>query len=180
MLRDDYYKSGVIHTAQGEPPNSRSKPTPRGKQVTGRPITKGKLLRPGGPGGGPSRLTSRPAASRPVPHPTPSQPASVQQRHIPSQPRPTPQPAVSQSKTPVQPLAAVNGISSSRNDSAPSTTRAPPPPPPTAPSAVKKDTYRALYDFTGESEIELSVRKDENIEIIRKEGNGKFGTNRSA
>ncbi|KAI4217326.1 MAG: hypothetical protein LQ351_000635 [Letrouitia transgressa] len=135
--RDDYYKSGAIHTAPGEPPNSRSKPTPRGKQVTGRPITKGKLLRPGGPGGGPSRLTSRPAAPRSVPQPMPSQPAPVQQRNIPSQPRPNPKSAVSQYKTPVQPLAAVNGINSSR-----------------------------------ESEIELSVRKNEDIEVIKKEGNG--------
>lgn len=173
--RDDYYKSGAIHTAPGEPPNSRSKPTPRGKQVTGRPITKGKLLRPGGPGGGPSRLTSRPAAPRSVPQPMPSQPAPVQQRNIPSQPRPNPKSAVSQYKTPVQPLAAVNGINSSRDDSAGSATRAPPPPPPTAPPAVKKDTYRALYDFTGESEIELSVRKNEDIEVIKKEGNGKYG-----
>ncbi|KAL9610008.1 MAG: hypothetical protein Q9167_005250 [Letrouitia subvulpina] len=172
VLRDDYYKSGAIHTAQGEPPNSRSKPTPRGKQVAGRPITKGKLLRPGGPGGGPSRLTSRPAAPRPVPQPVLSQPASVQQRQIPPQPRPTPQPAISQSKTLVQPLATVNGISNSRNGFTPSANRAPPPPPPTAPPAIKKDTYRALYDFTGESETELSVWKDENVEIIRKEGNG--------
>src|SRR4051794_4022003 len=67
--RDDLYKSGTIHTNQGEPPNSVSKPTPRGKQVTARPITKGKLLRPGGPNGGPSKLASRPAQSRAVPQP---------------------------------------------------------------------------------------------------------------
>ncbi|RMZ84982.1 hypothetical protein DV738_g180, partial [Chaetothyriales sp. CBS 135597] len=36
--RDDFYKSGVIHVAAGQPPNSTSKPTPRGKAVA-RPIT---------------------------------------------------------------------------------------------------------------------------------------------
>ncbi|KAI4190877.1 MAG: hypothetical protein L6R41_000478, partial [Letrouitia leprolyta] len=48
--RDDYYKSGSIHTGPGEPPNSVSKRTPKPKQVAGKPITTGKLLRPGGPG----------------------------------------------------------------------------------------------------------------------------------
>jgi hypothetical protein len=66
--RDDLYKSSTIHTGPGEPPNSISKPTPKGKQIAAKPITKGKLLRPGGPGGGPSKLASRPAQPRPVPH----------------------------------------------------------------------------------------------------------------
>jgi myosin-1 len=66
--RDDLYKSGTVHTGPGEPPNSVSRPTPKAKSVPGKPITSGKLLRPGGPGGQPSKLAARPAPqSRPVP-----------------------------------------------------------------------------------------------------------------
>lgn len=68
VARDDLYKSGTVHTGPGEPPNSVSRPTPKAKSVPGKPITSGKLLRPGGPGGQPSKLASRPAPqSRPVP-----------------------------------------------------------------------------------------------------------------
>lgn len=173
MQRDDLYKSGTIHTSQGEPPNSVSRPTPKGKQKPGRAITSGKLLRPGGPGGGPSKLASRPAASRPVPQPMPSQSSQSQSRSTPSQPRPVPQPVAVQSRPVPQPLAAVNGFGHSRTGSASSVNRAaPPPPPPAAPPAVRKDTYKALYDFAGQSENEFSLVKDELIEILKKEGNG--------
>ncbi len=173
MQRDDLYKSGTIHTSQGEPPNSVSRPTPKGKQKPGRAITSGKLLRPGGPGGGPSKLASRPAASRPVPQPMPSQSSQSQSRSTPSQPRPVPQPVAVQSRPVPQPLAAVNGFGHSRTESASSINRpAPPPPPPAAPPAVRKDTYKALYDFAGQSENEFSLVKDELIEILKKEGNG--------
>lgn len=169
--RDDLYKSGTIHTGQGEPPNSVSKRSPKGKPKAGKPITQGKLLRPGGPGGGPSKLASRPAAARPVPQPMPSQPS--QPRITPAQTpsvRSVPQPAVAQSRAVPQPLAAVNGISHGRSDSA---GRAPPPPPPAAPPAVKKDAYKALYEFTGQSQNELHhVVKDEIIEVLNKADNG--------
>lgn len=171
--RDDLYKSGTIHTGQGEPPNSVSKRTPKGKPKAGKPITQGKLLRPGGPGGGPSKLASRPTAARPVPQPMPTQP---------SQPRPTPaqtsslrsvsQTAAVQPRPVPQPLAAVNGFSHGRSDSS---GRAPPPPPPAAPPAIKKDTYKALYEFSGQSENELHhITKDEIIEILQKADNGLF------
>ena len=172
MSRDDLYKSGTIHTSQGEPANSVSRPTPKGKPKAGKPITQGKLLRPGGPGGGPSKLASRPAAARPIPQPTPSQPQ--QSRPTPAQtPRPVPQPVASQSRPVPQPLAAVNGVGHGRNDSTSSVTRAPPPPPPpAAPPATKKDTYKALYDFAGQSQNELTLLKDEIIEVLQKESNG--------
>ncbi|KAL8739538.1 MAG: hypothetical protein Q9190_007668 [Brigantiaea leucoxantha] len=166
--RDDYYKSGAIHTGQGEPPSSRSRPTPRGKQVAGKPITKGKLLRPGGPGGGPSKLASRSVAPRSNSRPIPSQPATPREHPV------QPQPVNSYPKPPVQPLAAAYGINHSRNESTSSVTRAPPPPPPppAAPAAAKKDTYKALYEFSGQTQNELSVQKDEIVEILQKEGNG--------
>ncbi|KAF2750620.1 hypothetical protein M011DRAFT_483560 [Sporormia fimetaria CBS 119925] len=151
VTRDDTYKSGTIHTGPGEPPNSVSKPTPKGKQVAAKPITKGKLLRPGGPGGGPSKLASRPAPPR--------QTTSAAQ-----QARPVPQPVA----------ALSNGTSHARNASS-SSMRAPPPPPPAppaAPPAPKEPTYRALYDFAGQSAGELSIKKDEVILVTQKEGNG--------
>lgn len=166
--RDDLYKSGTIHTGPGEAPSSRSRPTPKRKQVAGKPITSGKLLRPGGPGGGPSKLASRPATSRPVPQPQPmpnAQPAV-------SQSRPIPQPTASQARPVPQPVAALNGIGHGRSESSSSVTRGPPPPPP-QPPAPKKDTYKALYDFPGESANELTLTKDEIIEVVQKANNGK-------
>ncbi|ORY05684.1 P-loop containing nucleoside triphosphate hydrolase protein [Clohesyomyces aquaticus] len=146
--RDDLYKSGTIHTGPGEPPNSISRPTPKGKQIAAKPITKGKLLRPGGPGGGPSKLSHRPA-----------------------QPRQT-TPAASQSRPVPQPVAALsNGTSHARNQSS-SSTRAPPPPPPAAPPAPKEPSYRARYDFAGQSAGELSLKEGEVILVTQKEGNG--------
>ena len=166
--RDDLYKSGTIHTSQGEPANSISRKTPKPKPKAGRPVTQGKLLRPGGPGGGPSKLASRPAAARPVPQPSQSRAAPAQSV------RPIPQPAASQSRQVPQPLAAINGTGHSRNESSSSVSRAPPPPPPppAAPQAAKKLTYKALYDFPGQSQIELTLTKDEVVNILKQEGNG--------
>ncbi|KAF2270733.1 hypothetical protein CC78DRAFT_485673 [Lojkania enalia] len=150
--RDDVYKSGTIHTGPGEPPNSVSKPTPKGKQVAAKPITKGKLLRPGGPGGGPSKLAGRPA-----------------------QPRQTTLAAASQSRPVPQPVAALSNGTGHAHNASSSSARAPPPPPPAppaAPPAPKEPTYRALYDFLGQSAGELSIKKDEVILVTQKEGNG--------
>jgi myosin-1 len=150
--RDDLYKSSTIHTAQGEPPNSVSRPTPRGKQIAGKPITKGKLLRPGGPGGAPSKLASRPAQARTVP-------------------QTTSRPAAAQPKAFGQPAAALNGVNHAQHAPAPSTRAAPPPPPAAAP--VSKDpTYRAIYEFNGQTSGEMSVKKDEVITITQKADNG--------
>ncbi|MCJ1387433.1 class II myosin [Xylographa bjoerkii] len=168
VQRDDLYKSGTIHTGPGESPNSRSKPTPKAKRVPGKPITNGKLLRPGGPSGGPAKVASRPAASRPVPQQPPRTQQAIHQslpvQSLPLQSRPVP-----------QPIAAMNGISHGRTDSSSSINRAPPPPPPPPAAApqIKKDVYRVLYDFGGTSgTTELSIQKDELLEILQKEGNG--------
>lgn len=178
MARDDTYKSGTIHTSQGEPPNSRSKPTPKGRQVAAKPINKGKLVKPGAPGGGPSKLSSRPKPQqqpRTVPQPAVSQlkapiPAAAQ-------PRPVPQPATSQPKSAPQPAAgiaaALSGSNLGRSEPTTSTVRAPPPPPP--PAAAPKDaqpTFKAVYEFNGQSQNEMSLKKDELIIIQNKEGNG--------
>ncbi|KAH8429801.1 class I myosin myoA [Aspergillus melleus] len=166
----DSYKSSTIHTSAGEPASSVSKPTPRPKQVAARPVTTGKLLRPGGPGGGPSKLASRPAPPRqPMPQATP-QPAAVQP------PPPAPQPAAAQPAPPPaprpvpQPVAAV-AASHTRTASSGSM-RAPPPPPPSSPPAQRKPTAKVLYDFSSAQSNELSIRAGEVVQIVSKEGNG--------
>ncbi|KAI9866664.1 MAG: class II myosin [Trichoglossum hirsutum] len=173
VLRDDIYKSGTIHTGPGENPRSVSKPTPKGKAVPGKPITQGKLLRPGGPSGGPSKL-SQAARNKPTQQRV-TQPVSTD-------PRPIPQPTSQQSRvqtiaTPQRQViaAAINNTAHSRTQSS-SSVRAPPPPPPPPPQAPapsnEPPTYRVLYDFTGQSSDELSIEKGEIVLIIRKEGNG--------
>ncbi|KAJ5238031.1 hypothetical protein N7489_008122 [Penicillium chrysogenum] len=163
----DTYKSSTIHTSAGEPPNSVSKPTPRAKAVAARPVTKGKLLRPGGPGGGPSKLSE--AARRPVPAAQPL-PRST------PQPAAVPQPAA-QSRIVPQPVAAAAALHS-RNESYSSvrssgSVRAPPPPPPAAPPAAsRKPAAKVKYDYTSDRANELSIIKGEIVEIISREGNG--------
>ncbi|CAI4218753.1 unnamed protein product [Parascedosporium putredinis] len=161
QVQVDFYKSGAIHTQQGEPANSISRPTPKGKPVPPRPITRGKLIKPGGPGGRPSRVTGnrapqpRPGASsssRPVPQPPAAVMASAA---IPSHTRPQ------ASRVAAAPVAAPTPAS-----------RMPPPPPPPAPAAKPKVMAKVLYDFSSEKANELAITKGELIEIIQKENNG--------
>lgn len=51
VQKDDVYKSHQIHVPTGEPANSVSRPAAKRKAGVARPITKGKLLRKGGPSG---------------------------------------------------------------------------------------------------------------------------------
>lgn len=178
--RDDMYKSGTVHVGQGESPNSASRPTPKGKAVV-RPITTGKLLRPGGPGGQPSKVTSRPKpAARPIPV------AAAQNA------RPIPTPVAAQVQRPIQtPAAAVNGASTTRrpvpvpaaetngharNESSASSRVPPPPPPPppmAAPAAVpEKPQVRVKYDFDAPAANQLTIKAGEVLELTQKENNG--------
>ena len=151
IARDDVYKSGEIHTSQGESSSSVSAPTPKGKAVAP-PVTTGKLIRPGGPNGQPSK--PRTATPRPGPQARPLPQSS-------SQPRAVSQPAA----------ALVNGTSHTRNESA--SARPPPPPSPAVPPpAAQQNIYRALFDFTGQTEGELTIVADDLLEVIKKEGNG--------
>ncbi|EGY15646.1 hypothetical protein VD0002_g8060 [Verticillium dahliae] len=163
----DFYKSGAIHTRAGESPQSRSRPTPKGKPVPPRPITRGKLIRPGGPNGRPAR--NQPTTARkPQPRPVPT-PAAVVVPAAASTARPVPsfaQPAAQQTQAAVHaPLP-----SHTRNTSATSS-RGPPPPPP-APPAKAKVIAKVLYDFDGQKENELSIKAGDIIEIVQKENNG--------
>ena len=158
--RDDMYKSGTIHVGQGESPSSVSRPTPRGKAIA-RPITTGKLLRKGGPGGRPSQVASRP-------RPRPAAAAAVQ-------PRPVPTPAAVN-----RPIVQVNGTTPhARNESASSTASSnrppPPPPPPAAPPARASDKPQAKvkYDFSSPNTNELDIAAGQILDVVQKEGNGK-------
>ncbi|KAF7547444.1 hypothetical protein G7Z17_g7717 [Cylindrodendrum hubeiense] len=178
----DFYKSGAVHTQPGEPPNSGSKPTPKGKPVPARPITRGKLIKPGGPGGRPSRITggrtpqARPgASSRSVPQP----PAAVAAAAAAPAPAPTPRPT-----PPINPRAAVASAiapaahkpianhTRNQGSTGASATRVPPPPPPAAAPSKPKIIAKVLYDFSGQKENELSISAGEMVEIVQKESNG--------
>lgn len=151
----DFYKSSTVHTQPGESPASTSKPTPKGKPVPPRPITRGKLIKPGGPGGRPSRAgNGRPAASN-----AKRGPASLQAQT----PRPVPVP------TPAAVLP-----SHTRNQSSTSSARLPPPPPPAAPPRASKPSAKVLYDFAGQRENELSIKAGDIVEIVQKENNGMY------
>ena len=169
--RDDLYKSGTIHTSQGEPPNSVSRPTPKAKQVAARPITTGKLLKAGGPNGQPSKFAHRPAASsRPTPQARPL-PSGNQSAKSFTPPNPAAFLAA-QIHSKSQASAVPNGIAGhTRNESG---SRPPPPPPPMAPppATIKVDLYRVLYDFSGQTASELNIVKDELVEVLKKEANG--------
>ena len=164
--RDDTYKSGTIHTGPGEPANSVSKPTPRAKQVAARPVTTGKLLRPGGPGGGPSKL-----ASRPKPAPAPQRlPSSA------AEPAPMPAAAPAARKPAPQPVSAVAAAASAHGRTGSTGSMKAPPPPPPAPAsapAPKKPMAKALYEFSSAQSNELSVQAGEIVQVVSKEGNGK-------
>ncbi|KAI0474079.1 P-loop containing nucleoside triphosphate hydrolase protein [Xylariaceae sp. FL0804] len=158
VLRDsqqpvDFYKSGAVHTQSGEPPSSVSRPTPKAKPVPPKPITRGKLIRPGGPGGRPSRITHNRANT------AKRAPAAAQT------PRPVPTPA-----------ALTNSIPSHTRNQTPTSSAAarapPPPPPPAAPPAKAKVMAKVLYEFKGQRENELSVRAGDMVEVVQKENNG--------
>ena len=52
--------------------------------------------------------------------------------------------------------------------------RAPPPAPPPHPAASREPRYRALYEFQGQTENELNLKKDDLVVILQKENNGEW------
>jgi len=172
--RDDLYKSSTIHVGPGEPPNSTSKPTPKGKQQPAKPITTGKLLRPGGPKGGAGN--SRPAAARPLPQeqrPVP-QPRAVPQRTASVAGRPAPAASQTPVRRPVAPAVTAAAASHARTPSAASVRPPPPPPPPPveAPPPSADPMCKAKFDFAGSTSQELSVTAGDVVGLLRKEDNG--------
>ncbi|SPO02159.1 probable myosin I heavy chain [Cephalotrichum gorgonifer] len=154
----DYYKSGAVHTQQGEPPQSVSRPMPRANPVPPRPITRGKLIKPGGPNGRPSRITG--GSRKPQPRPGASSAAS----------RPVPQPAAATASAalPARPRPQAAAAAAASTPAA----RLPPPPPPAPPAEKPKIMAKVLYDFSSSKENELSITAGQIIEIVQKENNG--------
>ncbi|KAM5380011.1 hypothetical protein ACJA88_005439 [Fusarium oxysporum] len=180
QLPVDYYKSGAVHTQPGEPPSSVSRPTPKGKPVPPRPITRGKLIKPGGPNGRPSRIQGnrtakpRPGAGRAVPQPPAavSNIAAVPAAATQSTPRIAPRPGANAAA----PIPAAHNALPSHTRNASGAGRAPPPPPPPAvaarPPSPPKVMAKVLYDFAGQRENELTITANEIVEIVQKESNG--------
>ncbi|PQE20194.1 putative Myosin-1 protein [Rutstroemia sp. NJR-2017a BBW] len=163
----DFYKSGTIHTTPGEPPNSRSKPMPKAKPVPAKPFTKGRLIKPGGPGGRPSKVSTTPRNTKPVSGSFAPGVSATQTRNVPPNP------------------IAASIPTHTRNPSTQSTQSAravpppPPPAPPAAPPASRELQYRVLYDFAGQSANEFSLKKDEIVTVVQKETNGWWLTKNS-
>ncbi|KFZ08656.1 hypothetical protein V501_05860 [Pseudogymnoascus sp. VKM F-4519 (FW-2642)] len=179
--REDFYKSGAIHTQSGEPPNSVSRPLPKGKPIPAKPFTKGRLIRPGGPDGRPSKFANVARSTKPVAHPVAHQ--SIAQNPIAHAPvaahNPLAQQLASRTRAlPQQPQEislSQYGASAAASHAAPApAARAvPPPPPPPPPAATPAGPiFRAMYDFEGQSANELSFKKDEVVDIVQKENNG--------
>lgn len=176
--RDDLYKSGTIHVGQGESPSSVSRQTPKGKSIV-RPITTGKLLRPGGPGGQ-SKVTSRPKpAARPVPAAVP-QAARPVPAAIPQVARPVPTPASTHDAVTVPsravPIPQTNGHSRNVSTGSGRAVAPPPPPPPPPPSAAPVATgppqVKVKYDFDSPAANQLSIKAGQILELSQKENNG--------
>ena len=152
--RDDIYKSSTVHVPEGLPPNSESRPTPRGRSSAA-------AYRP-------PQATSRPAQQR---QPQQFQPP-LQQQQQQQQYRRSPQ----QQQNGFAPV--VQDAAQRARVPVPQATRTqpppPPPPPPMQPPAPvpAEPIYRALYDFAGQTGSELSFSKGEVLEISKKEGNG--------
>lgn len=182
QLPADYYKSGAIHTQPGDSPNSVSRPTPKGRPVPPRPITRGKLIKPGGPNGRPSRLSGNRAAkprpnagSRAVPPPPAAVSASSSAASFTPAPAPVSRPTPAVSANAKTPITSMPIPSHTRNTS--SATRVPPPPPPAAaapPPSPPKVMAKVLYDFAGQRENELSISAGQLVEIVQKENNGQY------
>lgn len=150
-LREDFYKSGTIHTQQGEPPNSISKPMPKGRSLPPKPFANKGLLKPGGPGGRPSKLSNTTRNTKPV---------STGARNVPPAP------------VTVSALASVSVPNHTRNASSTGRTVPPPPPPAAPPAAAREPQFLVMYDFVGQSANEFSLRKGELVTVVQKESNG--------
>lgn len=176
----DVYKSQSVHTSPGESPQSVSRPTPKGRQVAAKPITRGKLIKPGAPGGGPSKLAQQ---ARPQPRATP------QPRPMPSAntgaAAPPPTQRVSAASVPAASVAAASAAAASvpsRLTNGASNARTPSPQPPAPPvslpqrPAKEKPTHTVLYDFGGETSSEMSLKKGDELVVLNKgdnpDGNG--------
>lgn len=156
---DDVYKSSTVSVSSGEPPTSQSRPAPKKKPGLVRPITQGKLLRPGGPSK--PRAAARPAAAS----------RSTKPATLPGAGAKAASATTAASTTPAVASAATKKMASPRQAASP-----PPPPPPAAaappPAAPEKPMYKALYDFPSSNEGEMSLSAEELVEVTQKDEGG--------
>jgi myosin-1 len=176
-MREDFYKSGAVHTSQGEPPNSVSRPLPKGKPIPAKPFTKGRLIKPGGPGGRPSKSTNTTRNTKPVAQPTQSYGTPSATRNIPPAPQLVQSFGTPSAGRNVPQSAIANIPMHNRNTPSASSGRSVPPPPPPPPAAAKavpsQPQYKVLYEFAGQSENEITIRPGDMVTVAKKETNGK-------
>ena len=162
VQRDDFYKSGTIHTGPGEPANSRYKETPK---------TRAELERP--PDDDDDDVYIPPPRKTPAQRSTPT--PSVAQAARAS--------AVAQSNsfaTQANPVAAIpnpripqmNGFTQKQETRA-SIPPPAPPPAPVLPAGPKKDYLKALYDFDGANAGNFKISQGEIFESLKEEQNGR-------
>lgn len=156
--QDDVYKSSTVSVPSGEPAGSQSRPAPRKKPGLVRPITQGKLLRPGGP-------------SKPRPAMKPIVSRNTQAAVLPGAGAGA---ARSSASASAAPAVAKTPAAAKRTSTAAAGAPPPrPPPPPAAPAAApEKPMYKALYDFATSNEGEMALVKDEQVEVTQKEESG--------
>ncbi|KAM3420265.1 hypothetical protein BST61_g3552 [Cercospora zeina] len=167
VARDDIYKSGEVRTGPGEPPNSVSKKTPKGKPVPAKAITKGGLLKKSA--GGKLSQQAAQKSHRPVPatQPLPGATARPAERIVPqpapvtqSRPRPA---AVPQLGSAIQSHAAPTAVSqpvatpSNGDDSA---------------TKASGPTYKAEYSFEPRSNGEIGLTKGEIVKVTKEVDGG--------
>ncbi|PWN91742.1 putative myosin I [Acaromyces ingoldii] len=154
IQREDVYKSSTVSVASGESPSSVSRPPAKRKPGIVKPITQGKLLRPGGPSN-PNRKPKAVALPRSTPKPA------------------APLPSGSRGPAKPSPIAVTSTPSATTNARVPPPPKRPgagaPPPPPAAPQIP---LYKALYDFETDNEGEMSLVAGESVEVTTKETNG--------
>ncbi len=166
IQRDDVYKSSTVSVPTGEPPSSLSKPPARRKPGVVRPITSGRLLRPGGPKNANTARAKPRAAPKPaakaVALPTGAASAGAGAGLKAAAATPPPRPGAGR--------AAAGGGGGPP----------PPPPPPPPPAAAAEPEepsvpmYKALYDFDTQNDGEMALTKDEQVEVVQKEDNGAY------
>ncbi|RKF73816.1 Myosin-1 [Golovinomyces cichoracearum] len=167
----DFYKSGAIHTSQGEPPNSVSRPLPKGKPVPAKPLTKGRPTRSGNQSSRTLKVSNPKRNTKPV---SQSFGSDSPIQNIPKPPANKSKPPVNLPKSPDVTINLNQEKAIPSQVSEHTVSRPPPPPPPPVQSAraAEQCQYRVLYDFTAQTKNEISIKKDEILTIIQQENNG--------
>ncbi|CAD6890277.1 unnamed protein product [Tilletia controversa] len=168
--RDDVYKSSTVLVPTGEAPGSLSRPPARRKPGIVRPVTTGRLIRPGGP----SSARGRPAASTPraIPKPAQKLPGAASAAAASS--------GGASNGTSAAAAAArlgANKAAAAGPGRVPGPVRGPPAPlappaPPATPAAPAVPMHKALYAYATSNDGEMTLVEGELVEVVTKENNG--------